>query len=58
MSVVVHDQDGSPLLRASAWGKGNTTAFVVDRSPASLSKAFDEAMGKITAAEVEPLPVK
>lgn len=56
--VLVHDQDGNPLVRASAWGKGNKTAFIVDRSPESLERAFAEAMGKIAVAEVEALPVK
>lgn len=55
VSVVVHDREGTTLLRARAWGVGQRTAFVVDRSPTSLQKGFEEAMAKLAEAEVEPL---
>lgn len=53
VSVVVHDKDGTTLLKARAWGVGKRTAFVVDRSPKSLQKGFDEAMAKLAESEVE-----
>jgi hypothetical protein len=56
VSVVVHDREGNPLLRARSWGVGKRTAFVVDRSPRSLQKGFDEAMAKLAEAEIEPMP--
>lgn len=53
VSVIAHDVEGNELLRARAWGVGKRTAFVVDRSPESLQKGFDEAIAKLAAAEVE-----
>lgn len=58
VSVVVHDAEGNPLLRAHAWGVGQRTAFIVDRSTASLQKGFDEAMAKLAAAEIETLEAR
>jgi hypothetical protein len=53
VSVIVHDRDGKELLRARAWGVGRRTAFIPDRSPASLEKGFTEAMAKLAVAEIE-----
>ncbi len=58
VSVVAHDRDGKELLRARAWGVGKRTAFVVDRSPASLTRGFQEAMAKLASAEVEASAAK
>lgn len=58
VSVMVHDEAGNTVLRASAWGKGKKAAFVVNRSPESLQKGFAEAMEKLQAAEVQPLEAK
>ncbi len=55
VSVVVHDRDGKPVLRARAWGVGQRTAFFIDRSPDSLGKGFAEAMANLAEAEIEPL---
>ncbi len=51
LSVIAHDREGNEVLRAQAWGVGRRTAFIVDRSPTSLQKGFDEALAKLAAAQ-------
>lgn len=58
VSVIAHDQDGQELLRARAWGRGKSAAFVANTSPESLKKALDEAIVQLKEGEVVVLEPK
>jgi hypothetical protein len=54
-TAVVTDHAGAELLKAQGIGKGDMSFLVINRSPANLGAALDEAATELAAAPVEPL---
>lgn len=55
VSVIVADDAGREVLRARAWGAGDRTLFVIDRTEGNLAHALGQAVGRLEAANVKPL---
>lgn len=55
LNIMVINQEGKEIFAARAIGEGDSSFWVVDKSPANLKIALLDAIKQLEGAEVEPL---